>query len=232
MKSAAKVLGVGAALMGSVTAVIAQGTGSTLLPPIIQQLFDALGIGGSGVAGFITTKGQFGIYLVLGVIVLVAVVYVIMAGIKYIRSEGDPGKIEEAQKSIKAILMGVAAIFVGIIGIVLVYVIFGQGMVTPSLPQVCLSSSESYGCKKYYENGPSDDAVKWCEGYFQAATNLRVDAILKKNVTDVTKAAMDAGYVPPATVSISTSQAYRTEEAGFLCLSPAKGGYIPVATPK
>jgi hypothetical protein len=140
------------------------------MPKIIQDLFDTLGQNGGGVAGFITTRAQFAIYFVLGLIILVAVAYSIMAGIKYIRSEGDPGKIEEAQKSIKAILMGIAAIFVGIIGIVLVMVIFGSSLPTGGLPQVCLSAGESVGCKYYNNSGIDNIVVQWCEEVYKAGS--------------------------------------------------------------
>lgn len=163
-------------LLASSTAVYAQsGSTSSFMPKIIQDLFDTLGQNGGGVAGFITTRAQFAIYFVLGLIILVAVAYSIMAGIKYIRSEGDPGKIEEAQKSIKAILMGIAAIFVGIIGIVLVMVIFGSSLPTGGLPQVCLSAGESVGCKYYNNNGIDDVVVQWCEEVYTSASTRKVD---------------------------------------------------------
>lgn len=217
------------AFVASLTTVFAQsGSSSSILPPIIQELFDAMGKGGTGIAAFITSRAQFGIYLVLGAIILVAVVYSIMAGIKYIRSEGDPGKIEEAQKSIKAILMGIAAIFVGIIGIILVYVVFGQSIVTPSLPQVCLSAGDSVGCKEYYNNGIDNDIVQWCEGYYKAATALGLPATEKTHEAAITKQATDAGFTIPVSANATLNGAdYSGTNPGYLCINPIKGGYLP-----
>ena len=56
---------------------------------------------------------------------IVAVFYTFMAAIKYIRSEGNEQKVEEAKNAIKAVLFGVAAMFVAIVGILLINAIFG-----------------------------------------------------------------------------------------------------------
>lgn len=57
-------------------------------------------------------------------IIIVAVYIIIKAAIKYIRSEGDETKVKEAQKAIKTVFVGVAALFVGILGIVLILAFF------------------------------------------------------------------------------------------------------------
>jgi hypothetical protein len=57
-------------------------------------------------------------------IIVIAVFIIIKAAIKYIRSEGDESKVQEAQKAIKTVFIGVAALFVGILGIVLVLAFF------------------------------------------------------------------------------------------------------------
>lgn len=56
---------------------------------------------------------------------IVAVFYTFMAAIKYIRSEGNEQKVEEAKNAIKAVLFGVAAMFIAIVGILLINAIFG-----------------------------------------------------------------------------------------------------------
>jgi predicted PurR-regulated permease PerM len=69
--------------------------------------------------------------LVFIAVIVVAVYVIIKAAIKYIRSEGDESKVKDAQKAIKTVFMGVAALFVGILGIVLVLAFFqASGTVT------------------------------------------------------------------------------------------------------
>lgn len=65
--------------------------------------------------------------LIFIVIILLAVFVIVRAAIKYIRSEGDDTKIQEAQKAIKSVFVGIAALFVGIIGIVIVLAFFNVG---------------------------------------------------------------------------------------------------------
>lgn len=57
---------------------------------------------------------------------IVAVFYTFMAAIKYIRSEGNEQKVEEAKNAVKAVLFGVAAMFIAIIGILLINAFFGS----------------------------------------------------------------------------------------------------------
>lgn len=74
-----------------------------------------------------TTAGSlvsFGLSLIFVGIIAVAVYVIIKAAIKYIRSEGDEAKIEEAQKAIKTVFMGVGALLVGIVGLVIILVFF------------------------------------------------------------------------------------------------------------
>ncbi len=65
--------------------------------------------------------------LIFVAIIIFSIYVIIKAAIKYIRSEGDPGKIEEAQKAIKSVFIGIAALFVGLIGIIIVIAFFGAG---------------------------------------------------------------------------------------------------------
>lgn len=203
---------------------------SSLLPPAIQDFFDTFGKDGSGVAGFITGRAQFVIFLVLGLIILVAVIYSIMAGIKYIRSEGDTGKIEEAQKSIKAILMGIAAIFVAIVGIILVFVIFNQSPVDPSLPQVCLSAGGSVGCKKYYEDGSggaANEYVAWCEAVYSFATDKFTTVVPKG--TDMSQGNIEGAKnvtAPSGYTFVTGAGNGLYGDAIDLCIEPRNGGYI------
>lgn len=63
------------------------------------------------------------VLLFVGVI-LIAIVYSAIAGIKFIRSQGEAEKVEEAQNAIKNVLIGVASVFLGIIGVVIITGIF------------------------------------------------------------------------------------------------------------
>ncbi len=94
-------------------------------------------------SGFI----RLALTLAFGIVVLAAVAYSIIAAINYIRSQGDAGKVEEANKAIKAIFQGVVAMFVGIIGVVLVFFIFDVALPDPSLPPVCVKYPESNACR-------------------------------------------------------------------------------------
>ncbi|KXK26786.1 MAG: hypothetical protein TR69_WS6001000807 [candidate division WS6 bacterium OLB20] len=130
----------------------------SLLPDQIGDIFNLLGPEGSGSANFVTSRVQLGLVLALGAVVLIAVVYAIMAAIKYIQSQGDAGKIEEAQKAIQAIFFGIGAMLIAIVGIVLVFVFFGANRPDPALYQVCLSAPNSAGCESCLNNDAATDA--------------------------------------------------------------------------
>ena len=133
-----------------------------LLPPQIIEIFNLLGKEGAGAAGFLTSRIQLALVIALGAVVLVAVVYAILAAFKYISSQGDAGKIEEAQKAIKAIFLGIAAMLIAIVGIVLVFVFFGAARPDPSLYQVCLSAPNSPGCDACYNDSDPDATSSNC----------------------------------------------------------------------
>jgi uncharacterized membrane protein YjgN (DUF898 family) len=73
-----------------------------------------------------TTAGliRFGLQLVFIGIIVVAIYVIIKAAVAYIRSEGNTEKVGEAKKSIQAVFAGIVALFVGIIGIILVLSFF------------------------------------------------------------------------------------------------------------
>lgn len=70
---------------------------------------------------------RFALSLIFIGIIAVAVFTIIKAAIKYIRSEGDEAKIGDSQKAIKAVFMGVAALLVGIIGLIIILAVFDAG---------------------------------------------------------------------------------------------------------
>jgi len=121
------------------------------------------------IRGFI----RLALTLAFGVVILAAVAYSIMSAIKYIRSQGDAGKVEEANKAIKAIFQGVAMMFVGIIGVVIVFFIFDVALPSPTLPTVCVKCPETKTCKvcsegkltgtQYVLTGYSSQAQSVCD---------------------------------------------------------------------
>ena len=79
---------------------------------------------GEEIANATANTIQLVLQLIFVAIIGIAVFVIIKAAIKYIRSEGDETKVKDAQSAIKTVFIGVAALFVGIIGIVLVLAFF------------------------------------------------------------------------------------------------------------
>jgi len=119
---------------------------ASLLPQSIMDLMGLLGPGGVCASTYIESRIQFILILALGGIVLVAVAYALIAAFKYIRSEGVEGKMEEAKKTITSIFIGIAAMMVAIVGIVLVFAIFGARQANPELLQTCINAPLSAAC--------------------------------------------------------------------------------------
>ncbi|MEO6728961.1 MAG: hypothetical protein ABIM99_03500 [Candidatus Dojkabacteria bacterium] len=67
---------------------------------------------------------RLALQLVFVGIIVISIYIIIRAAVKYIRSEGDESKIQEAQKAIKSVFIGIAALFIGIIGIVIILAFF------------------------------------------------------------------------------------------------------------
>ena len=65
--------------------------------------------------------------LVFSAIIVFGIFLVIKAAMKIIRSEGDPGQVEEGSKIIRGVFIGIAIIFIGVIGLVLIVTIFQSG---------------------------------------------------------------------------------------------------------
>lgn len=97
----------------------------------IGPICNALGINaedptGSGQTATTLVRSwvNLGITLLFIGIILIAVFIIVRAAITYIQSQGDEGKIAEAQKAIKSVFIGIALLFVGIVGIILVLAFF------------------------------------------------------------------------------------------------------------
>lgn len=159
------------------TTVMAASTANTsFLPTQITDIFNLLGPSGICASQYVTTRVRWAFFLVLGGLVLVAVVYSILAAYKYVTSQGETGKIEEANKSIKAIFMGIAAMAVGIVGIVIVFTIIGAKKTDPSLTQVCINASASEGCKACVEDVNGETCTTCENAYEQACNELSANA--------------------------------------------------------
>lgn len=81
--------------------------------------------GASNAVGLGITLVQTALSLVFVGIISVAVYTIIRAALKYIRAEGDDSKVEEAQKSIKRVFIGIGALLVGIVGLAIIIALFG-----------------------------------------------------------------------------------------------------------
>jgi uncharacterized membrane protein YidH (DUF202 family) len=93
----------------------------------ISTLCDEGGINAENTSTTIRSTFNLIVSLIFVAIIIFSIYVIIKAAIKYIRSEGDPAKIEEAQKAIKSVFIGIAALFVGLIGIIIVIAFFGAG---------------------------------------------------------------------------------------------------------
>lgn len=110
-------------------------TGTIGICTFIGPICTALGITGSTDAAgqtainLTTTRISQVVSLIFIGIIILSVFIIIQAGVKYIQSQGDEGKIGEAQKAIKNVFIGIAVLFVGVIGIILVLAFFnGTGL--------------------------------------------------------------------------------------------------------
>ncbi len=65
-----------------------------------------------------------GLILLFVAMIILAILYAITSGIKFMRAQGDSGEIEEATESIKYVVIGVGFAFVGIILVILIGTIF------------------------------------------------------------------------------------------------------------
>lgn len=94
--------------------------------PFLENI--GFGIGGicSGQASGQAAFGfiRFLLSAVFVVIIIISIYIIIKSALKYIQSEGDEKKIGEASKAIKAVFIGIAALFIGIIGIIIVLAFF------------------------------------------------------------------------------------------------------------
>jgi heme/copper-type cytochrome/quinol oxidase subunit 2 len=67
---------------------------------------------------------KFALSFIFVGIIAVAVYVVVKASIRYIRSEGNEEEVQAAQKAIKQVFAGIAALFIGLIGLVIILSLF------------------------------------------------------------------------------------------------------------
>ncbi len=77
---------------------------------------------------------QFALSLIFVGIIAVAIFIIIKSALKYIQSEGDQAKVEEATKAIKNVFIGIGALLVGIIGLVIIIAVFQASGSNPLNP--------------------------------------------------------------------------------------------------
>ncbi len=170
-------------MLGSI-ALAATAPNNSVFPPELLALLNITGPSGICAADYINSRARLALFMVLGALVLISVVYALLAAFKYIRSEGDPGKMEEAQKSIKAIFFGIAAMIIAIIGIVLVFVIFGAKPTNPNIFQTCINASSSEGCKAC-QRSVDDPVCQACEAdYARVCTESNGKSLTYEEIQD------------------------------------------------
>jgi hypothetical protein len=77
-------------------------------------------------ADFIIGLIRNGLILLFVAVILIAIVFSAMAGIKFITSRGEAEEVSKAQAALKNVLVGVAAVFIAIIAIFLISAIFSD----------------------------------------------------------------------------------------------------------
>ncbi len=111
-------------LFGFVSPVIAQGTDlCSVFGPLCNTFTDGGDTPGDA-SRFVVNRIQIIIGLVFIVIIIVAVFIIVKSGVKYIQSQGEEGQIAEATKAIQSVFIGIAMLFLGVIGIVLLLAFF------------------------------------------------------------------------------------------------------------
>lgn len=146
------------------------------LPDFLDNLIDT-----DNPEQVIANRVQVFFLLAFGIVILVAVFYIIMAAIKYIRSQGESGEMEASQKSMQAIFMGIGAIFVGILGIAVIVLFFGSTLSIFQPHPICISQPDSVGCYACKNADNSVDTYEKicdrCNSDTDAVLNTAVEAI-------------------------------------------------------
>lgn len=169
---------------------------ASLLPKTILDLLNITGPGGICATQYINSRVQLAFTIILGGIILISVVYIIMATYKYVTSKGEPGQIESANKSIKAVFMGIAAMVIGMIGIIVVYAVVGAKPTNPELYQTCVNFPQSKGCKDCIETNGTGPDCKTCEDAYEAicsSEQANEEGVFHSDIAELFSTVPDAG---------------------------------------
>ncbi len=112
------------------------------LPPFIEELVGS----GNDVTLKIADRARVFFVILFAFVVIIAVWYTILASIKYIRSQGEAGEIENSQKAVQAVLVGIAILFIGLMGIAVVLLFFESALSWFVPHSVCIEYPEGAGC--------------------------------------------------------------------------------------
>jgi hypothetical protein len=127
--------------------LLVQDDDKSILPPALQNLGDLFGPGGSGLNEFAQSRIQILILVFFTFLIVAAIAFIMWNVLKYFRSSGDQGMMEEANRGVKEILTGVVVFLIGVVGIVLLFVFFGGDILFFNSYQTCISAPNSDGCK-------------------------------------------------------------------------------------
>lgn len=93
----------------------------------ISQLCKDANVAGQTATSSVVALVKLGLQLIFVGIIVISIYVIIKAAVQYIRSEGDEDKVKQSQKAIKTVFVGIAALFIGIIGIIIVLAFFQAG---------------------------------------------------------------------------------------------------------
>jgi len=99
--------------------------GISNLIPINPTVTNTAG-SGAGIVNIVKTI----IILLVVFLIIAAIIYAIISGFKYISSQGESSKVEEAQESIKEVLIGLVLAFVGIVLVIIISNVFSTASST------------------------------------------------------------------------------------------------------
>lgn len=111
------------------------GKGLDLCPP--GSSFDNL-CGNVGIGPVIGTIIQF----IFVVAIVIALVFLVYGGLKWIVSGGDKGKVEEARGTIIAAIIGLVVVFLSYLILSFVLSLFGLNLTTLEIPSISLIKPE------------------------------------------------------------------------------------------
>lgn len=110
----------GSVLFGLATPVSAQ-----WVPDWVDTITNVFTGPGARPVHWAADKVRWALTILFIVVFVVAVIYAAMAAMKFISSQGDASKLEESKAAVKAILMGFAAMIIALVGIFVIFWIFG-----------------------------------------------------------------------------------------------------------